>query len=126
SRKAGVGKMARRRSARKTAGAPAATHRGFGTSILVVDDDDAVRWTIGEVLRDAAYSVTLATSGADALARLRQTEFDVVLTDLRLGDVDGLAVLDAVRRTRPDAVTLMLTGYASVESAIAALRLGAY
>jgi DNA-binding response OmpR family regulator len=100
--------------------------RGFSNHILVVDDDDAVRWTIGAVLREAGHSVTLCANGGDALVHLRQTEFDVVLTDLRLGDIDGLQVLDAARRTWPDTVTLLLTGYASVESAIAALRHGVY
>jgi DNA-binding response OmpR family regulator len=94
--------------------------------ILVVDDDEPVRWTLGAVLTEDGYTVTLSASGAEALAVLRQTEFDVVLTDLRLGDLDGLHILDAVRGTWPDTVTLMLTGYASVESAIGALRYGAY
>lgn len=99
---------------------------GFGNHILVVDDDEAVRWTIGAVLQEAGYAVTLCANGAEALWQLRKAEFDVVLTDLRLGDVDGLQVLDGVRRACPETVTLLLTGYASVESAIAALRHGVY
>ncbi len=94
--------------------------------ILVVDDDDAVLWTLGAVLTDAGHSVILSATGADALGKLRTTQFDVVLTDLKLGDIDGLRILQTVRRTWPDTVTLMLTGYASVESAVSALRAGAY
>jgi DNA-binding response OmpR family regulator len=92
----------------------------------VVDDDDAVRLTLGAVLSDAGHAVSLAACGMDALDYLRTTEFDVVLTDLRLGDIDGQQILQGVRRTWPDTVTLMLTGFASVESAIGALRSGAY
>jgi DNA-binding response OmpR family regulator len=91
-----------------------------------VDDDEAVRLTIGAVLTDDGYTVALSRSGADALSTLRRVEFDVVLTDLRLGDLDGLRILEAVRSTWPDTVTLMLTGYASLDSAIGALRNGAY
>jgi DNA-binding response OmpR family regulator len=94
--------------------------------ILVVEDDDAVRVTLGAVLTDAGYLVTLARCGMIALDYLRTTEFDVVLTDLRLGDLDGQHILQSVKRTWPDSVTLMLTGFASVESAIGALRNGAY
>jgi DNA-binding response OmpR family regulator len=96
------------------------------SKILVVDDDEAVRWTLGAVLSDVGYAVTLSPSGLDALAKIRAEAFDVVLTDLKLGDVDGVEILEALRRTWPDTVTLMLTGYASVESAVGALRSGAY
>src|SRR5437868_4495873 len=94
--------------------------------ILVVDDDDAVRVTLGAVLAGERYDVTLASNGPDALSLLRTTEFDVVLTDLRLDHIDGLRILEEVRTRWPDTVSLMLTGYASVDSAIGALRKGAY
>jgi len=96
------------------------------SKILVVDDDEAVLWTLGAVLTDAGHTVTLSPNGADALRKIRTSEFDVVLTDLKLGDIDGLHILKAVRSTWPETVTLMLTGYASVESAVGALRNGAY
>ena len=117
---------ARRKSQPPGQWAPDGRPRHAGARILVVDDDEAVRWTIGAVLSDDGYTVTLAASGTEALAALRQSEFDVVLTDLRLGDMDGLHVLEAVRTSTPDTVTLMLTGHASLESAIGALRNGAY
>jgi DNA-binding response OmpR family regulator len=95
-------------------------------SILVVDDDDAVRVTLGAVLIGEGYDVTLSANGLDALARLRMTEFDVILTDLRLDHIDGLRILEEARSRWPDTVALMLTGFASVDSAINALRKGAY
>jgi CheY-like chemotaxis protein len=95
--------------------------------LLVVDDDAAVRLTLGAVLSEAGYSVTLSPDGADAVERITGSDYDVVLTDLRLGGaLDGLDVLEHVRQRRPDTVTLLLTGYASVDSAIGALRNGAY
>jgi CheY-like chemotaxis protein len=94
--------------------------------ILVVDDDDAVRVTLGAVLAGEGYEVTLASNGPDALSLIRITEFDVVLTDLRLDHIDGLRILEEVRTRWPDTLSLMLTGYASVDSAIGALRKGAY
>jgi signal transduction histidine kinase len=66
------------------------------------------------------------TTGAEAIRLLNERQFDVVLTDLRLGDMDGIEVLKEVQRTAPDTAAIMLTGYASLESAIAALRSGAY
>ena len=94
--------------------------------VLVVDDEESVVVTIKAILQLDGYKVSTTTSGAEARAMVRQTEYDLVLTDLRLEDGDGLDVLKAVRESFPDTVTIMLTGYASLESAIQALRAGAY
>jgi signal transduction histidine kinase len=94
--------------------------------VLVVDDEDSVVVTIKAILQLDGYDVATTTSGAQARAMVRETEYDLVLTDLRLEDGDGLDVLKAVRERYPETVTIMLTGYASLESAIQALRAGAY
>jgi signal transduction histidine kinase len=94
--------------------------------VLVVDDEESVVVTIKAILQLDGYKVATTTSGAEARAMVRETEYDLVLTDLRLEDGDGLDVLKAVRESYPDTVTIMLTGYASLESAIQALRAGAY
>lgn len=94
--------------------------------VLVVDDEESVVVTIKAILQLDGYEVATTTSGAEARTMVRQQEFDLVLTDLRLEDGDGLDVLRAVREHFPDTVTIMLTGYASLESAIQALRVGAY
>ena len=94
--------------------------------VLIVDDEANVALTMAAILEEEGYAVSTAGSGKEALERLRHRTFDVVLTDLRLEDLDGLAVLAAVRRASPDSVTIMLTGYASLESAVKALREGAY
>src|SRR5712692_2093738 len=94
--------------------------------VLVVDDEESVVVTIKAILQLDGYNVATTTSGVQARKMVREVEYDLVLTDLRLEDGDGLDVLRAVRESYPETVTIMLTGYASLESAIQALRAGAY
>jgi signal transduction histidine kinase len=96
------------------------------SKILVVDDEQSVATTIKAILQLDGNDVTAVTTGADALAQLRENEFDVVLTDLRLDDLDGIEILRETQKLWPDTVSIMLTGYASLESAVTALRSGAY
>src|ERR1700716_2576828 len=95
-------------------------------SLLVVDDEESVAVTMGAILEMDGYQVSISTSGADAMKRLHENEFDLVLTDLRLDDTDGLTIITEVCRVQPETVSIVLTGYASLESAIKALREGAY
>jgi signal transduction histidine kinase len=94
--------------------------------VLVVDDEESVVVTIKAILQLDGYNVATTTSGVQARAMVRDVEYDLVLTDLRLEDGDGLDVLKAVREHHPETITIMLTGYASLESAIQAIRAGAY
>ena len=96
------------------------------TSVLVVDDEESVATTIEAILKMDGHDVTAVTSGTEAVRLLNERQYDVVLTDLRLGDMDGVDILREVQRTSPDTAAIMLTGYASLESAVAALRSGAY
>ncbi|HKY51941.1 MAG TPA: hybrid sensor histidine kinase/response regulator [Candidatus Limnocylindria bacterium] len=96
------------------------------SKVLVVDDEQSVATTIKAILELDGSEVTAVTSGKEALAQLREHEFDVVLTDLRLDDLDGIEILRETQKLWPDTVAIMLTGYASLESAVAALRSGAY
>jgi two-component system sensor histidine kinase/response regulator len=94
--------------------------------LLVVDDEESVAVTIGAILELDGYSVTISTSGAEARRELRKRVFDLVLTDLRLDDADGVSLIGEIKRIQPETVSIVLTGYASLESAIKALREGAY
>jgi len=95
--------------------------------ILVVDDEAAERITLGEVLRLEGYHVTLAASGEEALAIVRQEPmFDLAILDLRLPGMDGLQVLDGVRRISSETIVILITGYGTLETAVQALRKGAY
>jgi signal transduction histidine kinase len=96
------------------------------SKILVVDDEQNVATTIKAILQLDGNEVTAVTTGKEALAQLRENEFDVVLTDLRLDDLDGIEILRETQKLWPDTVSIMLTGYASLESAVTALRSGAY
>jgi signal transduction histidine kinase len=98
-----------------------------GARLLVVDDEENILLTISEVLRLEGYEVDTAENGRDA-ARLLEAGgvYDLVLTDLHMEDGDGLVLLEEVRRRSPLTITIVLTGFAAVESAIAALRQGAY
>lgn len=94
--------------------------------VLVVDDEQSVATSIKAILQLDGNEVTTVTSGKEALAQLREHEFDVVLTDLQIDDLDGIEILRETQKLWPDTVAIMLTGNASLESAVAALRSGAY
>jgi signal transduction histidine kinase len=97
-----------------------------GAHILVADDEENVLITVKAILEMDGHVIDVAHTGAEAIEKVTASDYDVVLTDLRLGDLSGQEVLAAIRKRRPSTVTLMLTGYASLESAIGALREGAY
>src|SRR5262249_37272358 len=83
--------------------------------LLVVDDEESVAVTMGAILEMDGYEVEIRTSGADALRLLEDEAFDLVLTDLRLDDIDGLTIVSDLCRRQPDTVSIILTGYASLE-----------
>jgi DNA-binding NtrC family response regulator len=95
-------------------------------SLLLVDDDDAFRQVLARELGRLGYEVATADSGAAALERIAAGEPDVVLLDLRLPDRDGLEVLEAIRATSPGTDVIMLTGHGSIDTAIQAVRAGAF
>ena len=94
--------------------------------LLVVDDEESLRITTAAILENEGYTVDTASSGDEAMALLEQTDYDLVLTDLHMEGGDGLSVLNLIRRQSPLTISVVLTGFASVESAIAALQEGAY
>src|SRR5689334_10149427 len=95
--------------------------------LLVVDDEENILLTISEVLRLEGHSVETAASGREAASMVETGDtYDLILTDLHMEDGDGLLLLEEVRRHSPLTITIVLTGFAAVESAIAALRRGAY
>jgi len=94
--------------------------------ILIVDDDPAVRQTLARILEREGYVVGAAGNGAQALSLLRQQNYDLLIVDLNMQPVDGLQVLQAARERDPDIVVIILTGYGSLDSAIQALRNGAF
>ena len=94
-------------------------------NILVVDDEEIARTNVEYVLRKDGYQVATAVDGADALDKLRQKEFELILTDLKMERMDGLQLLESVKQLAPATEVVMVTGFATVNSAVDALRKGA-
>jgi two-component system response regulator HydG len=94
--------------------------------ILIVDDQRNMRSTTALVLRQAGYEVAEADSGEAALSRLLSEPFDVVLTDLKMAPLDGIAVLRGALEISPSTQVIVMTGYGTVESAVAAMQQGAH
>lgn len=94
--------------------------------IMVVDDEESVSLTMQAVLEQEGYRVQAALSAPEARTLLDRARFDVALLDLRIDNTDGIDLMREVRAAQPDCVPIMLTGYASLESAVRAIREGAY
>jgi DNA-binding NtrC family response regulator len=94
--------------------------------LLVVDDEEAVRSFLRAVLEDDGHAVGTAANGLEALEQLRQRSFHVVLADLTMPRMDGMALLKAIRRDYQEVEVIVLTGHGSVESAVAAMKAGAF
>jgi two-component system, NtrC family, response regulator PilR len=95
-------------------------------SILVVDDEEVMRDVMSTLLAEAGYRVTLASDGAEGLALARKGSFDAAIVDVMLPEVSGLEVLEEIKKTDPELVVIMITAYASVETAIQAIKKGAF
>jgi len=95
-------------------------------SLLVAEDDAEMLALLQEYLQAEGYAVTAVSSGGEAVARLRAESFDVVVTDLCMPDMDGMEVLRACREIQPDARVILVTAFGSIETAIRAIREGAF
>ncbi len=93
--------------------------------ILIVDDEGAICHTISKALQRIGGYISTATSGEEALRLVAEQAFDVVLTDIRMPDISGVELLTRVKERSPDSVVILMTGYASLDTAIDAMRLGA-
>ncbi|MBA2354486.1 MAG: sigma-54-dependent Fis family transcriptional regulator [Acidobacteria bacterium] len=93
--------------------------------LLLVDDEGAFRSAVADYLTAADFEVRQASTVAEALEQLEGFAFDIVLTDLRLPDGDGTAVLEAARARYPDIIVIVVTGHGSIRAAVDAIRLGA-
>jgi two-component system response regulator AtoC len=94
--------------------------------VLIVDDNEAALSSLGEAMTQEGYGVTLAISGEEALRLNDRMEFDVVLTDLRMKNVDGLDVVRTFKGSHPDTVLIVMTGFASMDTVVDAIAAGAY
>ncbi|MBM3290065.1 MAG: sigma-54-dependent Fis family transcriptional regulator, partial [Candidatus Hydrogenedentes bacterium] len=94
-------------------------------SILIAEDDDTQRLILVDILKASRYDVTAAATAKDALAALREDAYHVLLTDMRMPEVDGLELLRQAKRLRPDLEVVVMTAYATVQTAVNAMKEGA-
>jgi two-component system nitrogen regulation response regulator GlnG len=97
-----------------------------GRRVLVVDDEEGVRWALTKALEHAGYRVDLAADGPSGSSAAEYPEVDLVLLDVRLPGRDGLAVLGDLRKRRPDLPVIMMTAYGTLQVAVEAMKQGAY
>jgi len=92
---------------------------------LVIDDEQIVLDSVSKILKDENYEVDVSLRGREGLNRAVQEEYDIILTDIRMPDIGGMKVLRDVKRAKPSVPVVIITGYASVKSAVQAMKLGA-
>jgi DNA-binding NtrC family response regulator len=95
-------------------------------NILVVDDDEVTRKLLKEVLEREGYQVALAPNGEEAVKALKKQTYPIVLSDIRMLEIDGMAVLRAVKKSEPNTAVILMTGFGSMEGAIEAIQEGAF
>lgn len=95
-------------------------------SILIVDDEEVVRLSFLRILADASDDVQTANSGDEAIRMMQERPFDVVLLDLRMPGMDGIAALEIIKERWPQCEVVIITGYASLDTAKDAVRMGAH
>ncbi|RPJ11771.1 MAG: sigma-54-dependent Fis family transcriptional regulator [Deltaproteobacteria bacterium] len=94
--------------------------------ILIVDDEKLVRWSLKEEFQKEGYRADVAGDGAEALAKLNGEEYDLVLLDIRLPDINGIEILQKIKQIGPNVVVMMMTAYGDIETAVQAMKAGAY
>ncbi len=94
--------------------------------ILVVDDEESIRYMLKMALEEAGYEVELAPDGITALAKLTESVFDCVISDVRMPEMSGLELLKAIQEIRPDLTVIVMSAFGNLDTAIEAMKLGAY
>ena len=112
--------------ARHGHGLDAAQRAGGGGRLLIIDDERMARANLARALERGGHESAQAGSGEEGLKLLAEQDFDVVITDIAMAGMNGMEVLKAVRSSKPDVEVIMVTGYPMIESAVEAMRLGAF
>jgi len=95
---------------------------GNPARILVVDDDESIRNSLAAILRDEGYAVDVAASGGEAIRKSKETVYNLALIDIKLPDMEGIDILIRMKDTVPKVRKIMMTGFPSVQNAIAAVN----
>ena len=96
------------------------------SNILIVDDEKAIRKTLGEILSYEGYKLEEAGDGEEALKRFKEKAYDVVLCDIKMPKMDGIEFLEKAREANPDIPIIMISGHGTIETAVEAVKKGAY
>ncbi|MBN2364626.1 MAG: sigma-54-dependent Fis family transcriptional regulator [Calditrichaeota bacterium] len=94
--------------------------------VMVIDDEENIREVLSNYLESMNYEVTTAEDGQDALNKFTKGDFDLIISDLLMPNIDGLELLKRIRDIDKDVIFLMITGYPSIETAVDAIKKGAY
>ncbi len=94
--------------------------------VLVIDDDEIMRLSCEQILRKAGYRVETFGSGRDGIRRLEEVNPQILVVDIKMPELNGFEVIDIVRKINPDLVIVVITGYATIETAVDAMKAGAY
>lgn len=111
---------------RSSHGRDAAQRAGGGGRLLIIDDERMARANLARALERGGHESAQAGSGEEGLKLLAEQDIDVVITDIAMAGMNGMEVLKAVRSSKPDVEVIMVTGYPMIESAVEAMRLGAF
>ena len=98
-------------------------HKG---KILIADDDESIRFTLDTIFKDDGYITTTTKDGKKAKELIVQERFDVIITDIKMPEIDGVELLKWIKDTYPQISVIMITGYASLDSSIDSLRAGLF
>src|SRR3972149_1496022 len=98
----------------------------MGQTILLTDDDYEMRYAMSETLRRCGYTVDIATGGNEAIRKFTSKKFDMVITDVRMANGDGVHVLKEIKRHSPDVPVVLVTAYGTIDNAVEAMKLGAF
>src|SRR3982750_878745 len=95
-------------------------------SILIIDDEKSIRKTLGEILSYEGYKIDEASDGEEGLKKFREKTYDLVLCDIKMPKIDGLEFLQKAGETNPDIPIIMISGHGNIETAVEAVKKGAY
>jgi len=98
----------------------------FSPKILIVDDDESMRFFLAEAMKKEGYSFDIATNGKEAIAKIREGPFKIILMDIKMPQMNGFLALDKIKTLDPDLVVILMTAYGSQKVAIEAIQKGAY
>lgn len=96
------------------------------SNILIIDDEKAIRKTLGEILSYEGYKIDEAGDGEEGLKRFKEKTYDVVLCDIKMPKIDGIEFLDKASEVNPDVPVIMISGHGTIETAVEAVKKGAY